>query len=84
MESSLVQDTISQQGLVSLNIASIEIRDSKFLGNFAVMNTNGIQAINSNVIIDGCTIDNAENKHGFLDERIRSIPCGFLNMNYES
>ena len=40
--------------------------------------------INSYVAIEGCTIDNTENKHRFPEDRINSIPYGFLNMNYES
>jgi hypothetical protein len=71
--------------MISLNVATMRLKNTKFLGNFAKSGTNGMQLINSKVYMDNnCLIDNSRNIHKFPDQFRVNIPYGFINMNYES
>ena len=61
IKDSTIEDCLSYSGLISLNVAKINIIRTKFLGNYAKINTNGISMLKSEVIIEDSEISNQRN-----------------------
>ena len=65
IEGSSFEHTMSGQGLLYLDHATMTITNSLFLGNFAELYTNGFNLMASDVKISKSTISNSVNKHDF-------------------
>ena len=61
LKNSLIEDSISSNGLISLTFSKIEIHGCEFRSNYGKLSSNGISMVFSHVKIYGSTIDNTMN-----------------------
>ena len=84
IQNSSIIDTMSKSSLISLTFAQVELRGTRFLGNYAELSSNGISMIYSKGIISDCVIDNGRNNLNITKSIMTNVEAGFINMNYQS
>jgi len=60
-----ITNAVSKKGLIELYFARIDISDSSFIGNYAIVFSNGLSIISSTANISGSIIDNEQNDLNF-------------------